>query len=82
MTQNLPQPAEPFTFRAAAKACQPAMGVEHRLLDQVRGIDFGLQPAPDFSPGDNRQIVSARCEKPVAGCGIAVASLLEELRHR
>jgi hypothetical protein len=82
VAEDLPEPAEPFTLCAAAKVCQSTMGIKHRLLDEVRGIDLRLQPASHFRPGDNGQVIPARCEKPVAGGNVALASQVEELRQR
>src|SRR6202043_1309118 len=57
--ENLFQPAEPFSFGAAAEIHQPAMRVHERLLNEIRGIDLGLQPTSHLRSRDYRQIIAA-----------------------
>ncbi len=81
MVQDSPQPGEPFRFGSAAKLGQTAMRIEQGLLHEIRGVDFGSQPTPDFGAGHDRQIIPARGKQSLACLGVAPAGVFEPLHE-
>ena len=70
MGQDLSQPGEPLLFRIPLEAVEIAMGLEHRLLYQVRGIDLCPQPTLDLRPGGEAKIAAAQLEESIAALGV------------
>ena len=70
--QNLPQPGQPFLLGAALETLEIAAGLEHRLLDQIRGVDLPPQPGFDLRPGDKAQVGAAQPKQPIAALGVSL----------
>ena len=68
--QNLPQPGQPLLLAVPVEPVEIAVGLQHRLLHQVRGVDLPPQPGFDLRSGDKAQIRTAQGEEPVAALGV------------
>ena len=74
--QNAPQPADQLSLACAAKLAEMAMGLQKRLLHQVRRVGLALQPTTDLQSRQQRQIA------PVAGQQFAQCGSISGLGQR
>jgi len=60
--QNPPQPGQHFILRRAGEFGEVALGLEKRLLNEVRPASLGLQLFIELAVGDQQQILSANIQ--------------------
>ena len=69
--QDFAEPGEPFLLGAAVEPLEVAVGFQHRLLHQIRGVDLPPQPGFDLRSGDEAQVRAAQLEEPLPAFGVA-----------
>ncbi len=79
MSQNAPQPGEPFAAGGALKALEVAMRFVERLLHEVRSIDLGPQPAFDLRVSDTPQIIAAGGKELLAAGSISLPCAVHQV---
>src|SRR5262249_56249851 len=79
--EDAAQPGQPLGLGSALEPTEPAVRLQERLLDQVGGIDLGLQPALDARPGGEAEVVTAAREEALPGRAVAGAGLGEQVGH-
>jgi hypothetical protein len=80
--QNLSQPGGQFCFRGAAKLRQGSYRFEHRLLNDVRGIELGAEVALHLNLRQQPEPRLEMPEKLVDRLRLACAAGAQELLHR
>ena len=78
--QDAPQPGDELDARSRpAKSGEFAVGLEERLLDQVRRLELDPQGDADQRPGDQSQIVAIKLQQRAQRGFVAAAGLRDQL---
>jgi hypothetical protein len=79
--QNPPQPSQPLRFGSSVKALKASKCFEEGLLDQIRGIDLGLNPGIDERSGKDIEVAATSGEDLFEGLGVAALSLAKQVGY-
>jgi hypothetical protein len=63
--QDGPQPGDELAFALPAKLVTLLVGLEQRLLDQVRRIELPLKTRVQLRPGQEAQVLAVLLQRPI-----------------